>query len=230
MVGQILADFVTASEISSFPPGIQAGIRRHQRIDAFTDSHPVFSRARRRLRPPHRRFAGVLLDVFFDHFLAVEWHAHGVGGSLSEFAQFCYRVLRQHGGLPAPRYLRAIDAMRRDDWLVNYRNLQGVDRALRGIGRRFPKENPLASGISVLQQDYRAFRSDFRAFFPLLVLEFGRTEAPRRRLGTGDAGLMVTIGRYADRDVKGSPSPLGGRSAAGHRGAAPRGSRRAGGP
>lgn len=178
MVGQVLADFVTAREISSFSSGIQAGIRRHQRIDAFTDGHPVFARARRRIRPPHRRFAGVLLDVFFDHFLAVEWHAYGVGNSLSEFAQSCYRVLGLYRELPVPRYSRAIDAMHRNDWLVSYRSLEGVDRALRGIGRRFPRENPLETGIKVLERDYRAFRSDFREFFPLVELDFGRTASP----------------------------------------------------
>lgn len=174
MVGQVLADFVTAGEIAGFPPAIQAGIRCHQRIDAFADGHPVFARARRRMKPPYRRFAGVLLDVYFDHFLAIEWHVYGNGSPLAAFAAGCYEALRRYRGLQVPRYRRAVEAMRRDDWLVGYSTLEGVDRALRGIGRRFPRANPLDSGIQVLQAGYQDLQADFRELFPVLIDRFGR--------------------------------------------------------
>ena len=173
-VGQVLADFVKAGDIALFTPGIQAGIRAHQHVDAFADRHPVFARARRRLQPPYRRFAGVLLDIYFDHFLAQAWDRHGDGTPLPEFAESCYRLLAVYRALPAERFQIAIDAMRRDNWLVGYADVAGVDRALRGVSKRFSRENPLASGASVLQQQYEPLRADFEEFFPRLA-EYART-------------------------------------------------------
>lgn len=167
-VGQVLADFVSAASIGTFAAGIQAGIRAHQRIDAFTDSQPTFARARRRLHPPYRRWGGVLLDVYFDHFLANAWDRHGDGSRLPEFAESCYQTLRQYRHLPARGFQVAIDAMRRDNWLVRYRDLRGIDRTLRGIARHCSHENPLNTGIKVLEANYESLRSDFEIFFPEL--------------------------------------------------------------
>jgi acyl carrier protein phosphodiesterase len=175
-VGQVLADFVTAGEIAQFAPGIQSGIRAHQRIDSFSDTHPVFARSRRRLKPPYRRFGGVLLDIYFDHFLARSWERHGDGGPLTGFAEQSYRVLEQYRDLPCARFRAVVAAMRNDDWLVGYASLAGVDRALCGLSRRFPRANPLASGGAVLRDQYAALAGDFEEFFPLLV-KYARTIA-----------------------------------------------------
>ena len=167
-VGQVLADFVDAKSIDTFSEGIQSGIRAHQRIDAFSDRHPTFASARRRLRPPYRRYGGILLDVYFDHFLASAWQLHGNGTRLEDFAESCYRTLHIYRDLPPERFRIAVDAMRRDDWLVGYASLEGVDMALRGIARRCRHENPLDAGARVLEANYEAFRSAFEIFFPRL--------------------------------------------------------------
>ena len=187
-VGQVLADFVTAGSIASFAPGIQAGIRAHQRIDAYADGHPVFCVARKRLRPPYRRFGGVLLDVWFDHFLATGWDQHGNGTSLAEFAQARYRVLHEYRHLRAPRFRVVVEAMRQDDWLVAYSELSFVDRVLHGISRRFKRENPIGSALPVLLENYEALRSDFEEFFPELKAYAG-TLRPRSRGPASEANL-----------------------------------------
>ncbi len=168
-VGQVLADFVRAPSVSSLAPGIQAGIRAHQRIDAFADAHPAFATARRRLRPPYRRYAGVLLDVYFDHFLALGWERHGDGSGLASFAESCYATLQRFRNLPVPRFARAVDAMQQENWLVGYAEITGVERALQGIARRCRRENPLASGAGVLLEHYECLRADFERVFPPLT-------------------------------------------------------------
>lgn len=167
-VGQVLADLIPAGSIASFAPGIQQGIHAHQRIDVFTDGHPAFHTARRRLRPPFRRFAGVLLDVYFDHFLAKDWDRHGNGAPLVEFADSRYEVLSSFRNLAVERYVKTVDAMRRENWLVAYSSLAGVERALKGIASRCRRENPIASGVSALMQHYNTLQLDFEAFFPEL--------------------------------------------------------------
>ena len=167
-VGQVLADCISAGSIGMFQADIQAGIRAHQKIDVYSDSHPVYRAARQRLQPPYRRYAGVLLDVYFDHFLAKGWSRHGDGTALAEFAERRYETLRRYRDLPSKRFRLVVDAMTRDNWLVGYSRLGGVERALRGISRRFSRENPVASGATVLLENYAPLRSDFEEFFPQL--------------------------------------------------------------
>lgn len=172
-VGQVLADLVSATDIPSFAPGIQAGIRAHQRIDVFTDAHPAVETARRRLRPPHRRFAGILLDVYFDHFLARHWDRHGAPTPLASFARQRYATLASYADLPVPRYRRMVTAMQREDWLVGYSAVSGVTQALRGISARCSRPNPISSGTGPLLEDYAALRADFEAFLPTLKNHMG---------------------------------------------------------
>jgi acyl carrier protein phosphodiesterase len=167
-VGQVLADFVAAREIDSFEPGIRAGIRAHQRIDVFTDSHPIVVAARRRMVAPYRRYGNILLDVFFDHFLAKNWDRYSAGISLEDFAQQRYRVLNEHRDAYPGRFQRVIISMARGDWLGSYREVNNIDRALQGISRRLTRENPLADGVSVLRDQYDELDADFAKFFPEL--------------------------------------------------------------
>ena len=167
-VGQVLADFVSAGSIGTFSRGIQDGILAHQRIDSFSDDHPVFASARCRLHPPYRRYGGVLVDVFFDHFLARGWTLFGNGDPLPDFATSCYRSLNAYRHLGPDRFGVTVKAMTRDNWLVSYAELRGVDRTLRGIAKRCKYDNPLGTGVSVLEANYEGLRSDFELFFPQL--------------------------------------------------------------
>lgn len=168
-IGQVLADFVAAGEIDGFAPGIRAGIRAHQRIDVFTDAHPVAQAARRRMNPPYRRYGNVLLDLFFDHFLARNWSSYSAGVSLDAFARESYRNLENHRGVyPGERFQRVVRLMRRDDWLGSYREIDNIDRALQGVSRRLTRSNPLGEAVSVLRAQYKELEADFAQFFPQL--------------------------------------------------------------
>lgn len=186
-VGQVLADLLAGTPVATLPPGIQAGIRAHQRIDAFTDRHVVVEASRRRFTPPYRRFAGVLLDVYFDHLLARNWERYGDGSRLEDFAESRYSVLARYRHLPVGRYRTVVNAMRSGRWLEGYADFGGVERALQGLARRFSRENPVASAGSVLLQLDALLEDDFARFFPDLVA-FSRTvtrERAERSLGAG---------------------------------------------
>jgi acyl carrier protein phosphodiesterase len=86
----------------SLPLAIRQSIWLHRKIDAFTDAHPVFRASKGRLRPPWRRYAGILVDVFYDHFLARDWALYS-SVSLRDFSWSVYRTLHSHHeGLPTP--------------------------------------------------------------------------------------------------------------------------------
>jgi acyl carrier protein phosphodiesterase len=177
LVGHMLGDFVTPREIAAYPAEIRAGIGMHQRVDVFSDCHPVFAASRRRFEAPYRRYAGILVDLVYDHFLAKNWDEYSPEVSLPEFAERAYTVLREHHAILPSRLQLMLPHMIGDDWLTSYRDLDNIARALRGISRRLRRENPLPTAMGALRESYDGLEGDFRQFFPELV-EFGnRLEA-----------------------------------------------------
>lgn len=168
LLGQLLGDFLEPGWKQTLSPGIQAGVRLHQKVDFFTDTHPVFGVSRRRLPEPYRRYAGVLVDVFYDHVLARRWDDYSPGEPLDAFIQRSYATLERRRDDLTPRLRRTLPAIIRYDWLGSYRRVDGIARTLRGLSRRLRFPNPLAEAVSVLETDYPGFENDFRQFFPEL--------------------------------------------------------------
>lgn len=164
-VGHLLGDFVKSREIDGYPAGIRAGIRMHQRVDAFSEAHPVFAASRRRFEAPYRRYAGIIVDLVYDHFLAKHWREHATT-DLSQFTTAVYAVLRRHENEMPPRLRRILPHMIADDWLGSYQDLGNIGRALTGISRRLRRENPLASSMEAVKANYEGLEVDFGRFFP----------------------------------------------------------------
>lgn len=193
LVGHMLGDFVTPREIATYPPEIRAGIGMHQRVDAFSDSHPVFAASRRRFQRPYRRFGGILVDLSYDHFLAKHWDEYSPDVRLPEFAQHAYAVLDEHQAILPPRLQRMLPHMIGDDWLCSYQELESIGRALQGIARRFRRETPLPTAMGAVEASYDGLESDFRLFFPELV-EFSAEMDCQRRMARQPLILLTQGG------------------------------------
>jgi len=178
IVGQVLGDFLERGWKERIPPGVREGVRLHQQIDAFTDSHPVVARSRNRIAAPFRRYAGILVDVYYDHFLALRWGELRPDEPLEDFAERMYRTLERRPESMTPSLRRALPRMRRHNWLVRYRDREGIAQTLRGIGRRLRRDNPLDRAVSPLDQSFEAFERDFLAFFPELEAHVEREANP----------------------------------------------------
>lgn len=170
ITGAILADFVKGRTAPAWSPGVQAAILRHRAIDRFTDRHPLPAASRALIAPGRRRFAGVLVDVFYDHFLARHWRRYHER-ALAEFARDVYGVLlAQRAQFPA-RLQHILPYMAQDDWLGAYADVAAVDRALRGMARRlrYPERAaPLAGAVEELERHYDTLQGHFTTFFPQL--------------------------------------------------------------
>lgn len=172
IVGNLLGDFLRGTRPEAFSPAVQAGIRRHFRVDAFTDDHPTPRLSRSRIGPERRRYGGVLVDIFYDHFLARHWSEFHPE-PLDRFTARCYRALQEYEAHLPERLRLALPHMVEHDWLGSYRDVEGIARTLTRLSRRVRRENPLnlAEGAQDLVRRYDAFEADFRAFFPELVRE-----------------------------------------------------------
>ena len=164
IVGNMMGDFVKGRLDDSYPPGITRGLELHRRIDSFAGHHPAFTASRRRLDPRFGHYRGVLVDLFYDHFLAAEW------GRFTEepfpvFLARVERVLNDHAAvLPEELRARLPDIMH--DWLPSYRDTEGIGQVLRRMARRVRRSNPLGEGGAELVCHYGELRNDFLVFFP----------------------------------------------------------------
>jgi len=182
VVGNMLGDFVKGRIGDEFPPGIADGIRAHRKIDAYTDSHETVLRCKRLISPERRRFSGIIIDLAFDHMLAVNWDDYSEQ-PLEEFIRRTYSVLGSNTGLMPERLRQALKFMIDEDWLGSYKGLEGIGLALDRIAIRFERrtgrKNCLPGSVEEIERNYGALEDNFRAFFPELIL-FARD------LGKGD--------------------------------------------
>lgn len=177
MVGQLLGDFLEPGWRQTVSPAVRDGIRIHQQVDRFTDSHELFGVSRRRLPAEYRRYGGVLIDVFYDHVLARRWDDFSPEEGLEVFVQRCYRTLERREADMTTRLRRTLPAIVRYDWLTAYREIDGISRALRGLSRRLSFANPMGEAAQFLERDYPGYETDFLSFFPQLQ-EFVEANRP----------------------------------------------------
>ena len=167
----ILGDFVFGqSGLQDWPPAVRAEIVRHRRIDLYTDAHPAVVVARGLFDDAGlRRYAGIVLDVHFDHCLARHWQRWN-DAPLADFTARVYRVLDEHRD-ELPSRLRAIaPRMAAHDWLGSYVQRGNVDHAVRGIATRLSRNgDKLVACLDVLRVEEARIDAAFEAFFPDLV-------------------------------------------------------------
>jgi acyl carrier protein phosphodiesterase len=168
MVGNFMGDFVRGRNIyNQFPKHVALGIELHREIDEFTDNHAVVLESKIRLRPKYRHYAPVIIDMFYDHFLAVHWTKYHTK-PLAEYAQLCYRVLQKFDSILPTQVKYLMPYMIEGNWLLNYAKLKGIHRALSGMARRTPYDSKMDEAIHELTVYRKDFENEFLRFFPNL--------------------------------------------------------------
>jgi acyl carrier protein phosphodiesterase len=170
-LGNLLADLVKGRDRDPMPADFQRGIRQHQAVDSFTDGHPLVHRSRARIASPHRHVTGILVDVFYDHFLALDWN-HFSSEPLTGFTQRLYADILAH---PVPLPFDAqfiLERIIESDRLTSYATRAGIEETLRRISQRLTqrlgRDLALEQAMTELDAHFTALQSDFRAFFPQL--------------------------------------------------------------
>lgn len=168
-IGNFIADHVKGSMVEQYEGEVRDGIRLHRLIDAFTDSHPVVEESKARLRPDFRKYAPVIVDIYYDHFLARDWKQYH-HQSLENYASDTYAMLRKYESLLPERTKHMLSYMEPQNWLVKYSTLDGMQRALTGLSRRTTFESNMQHAHLFLEKHYADFEKEFNAFFPELRL------------------------------------------------------------
>ena len=167
ILGGVLGDFVRGAPDPALPGGVREGIALHRAIDGFTDRHPDVLAARALFEPPYRRYAGIALDMWFDHLLARDF-ARWSAIPLPAFSSGLRELLRQQDALLPAAARRFAQYMQANDLPAAYADPAVLARALAGIGQRLQRDNPLGRMLPVLQVMDVPLQERFDAFFPQL--------------------------------------------------------------
>ena len=171
LLGQFIADSVPGRQLENYPPGVQTGIRLHRAIDTYTDQHPVVRRGTQRLREAgYGKYAGVISDMFLDHFLARHF-AEFTAESLPDFTRRVYALLQTHEAEMPPRMQQTLFYMVQHNWLLGYAQTEGIRRALGGLSRRASAGSGMETAAVELEANYASYETDFREYFPQLRQE-----------------------------------------------------------
>lgn len=168
MLGNFIGDFIKGKNLlEKVGSEIVRGIELHREIDFFTDQHPIVTESKKRLRPKYRHYSGVIVDVFYDHFLARNWNDYHPQ-LLPDYADHVYEIIQKNALLLPERVNLMMPYMIKGNWLVNYAKLEGIHRALTGMARRTPYESKMDESVVDLQENYEKFKTEFTTFFPEL--------------------------------------------------------------
>jgi acyl carrier protein phosphodiesterase len=163
IVGGVVGDWIKGVLPAGLPDDIARGVALHRAIDSHAEQHPAFRQSRARVSAARRRYAGVLVDVFYDHLLARDWESlHHQ--PLPQFSAQVYRCIEVRlPDLPVDSH-GAQRLMAREDWLSSYATVEGIADVLMRMSRRARQPNPLAGGEQELLADLDGFTQDFHVW------------------------------------------------------------------
>lgn len=167
-LGNFIADSVKGSSFNNFPQKIRAGILLHRKIDFFTDTHPVNVLTKNILKVQYGRYAGVVLDVLYDHFLSRNWHIFS-DFNRQQFVLDFYKLLSDNIALmPAAAAIKT-KYLIEQDWIENYNTLKGLDITYKRMAKRIGDDSKLQNGIELITDNYDKLNALFMRFFPQLI-------------------------------------------------------------
>lgn len=169
LVGNLVGDFVKGKkQLEKYPKSIQDGIFLHRFIDSYSDNHLILKQSIERLKPTQKRYSPVVVDIFYDYFLAKNWSLFS-DQSIDEFAQATYRSLERNFSIMPEKVLYIFQKMISHNWLVGYQYEKRIEFALTKLAERVKNEHFLPFAINDLRKLETPLNEDFLHFFPDLI-------------------------------------------------------------
>jgi acyl carrier protein phosphodiesterase len=161
MIGNFIADSIKGSKYNIYPAEIQKGILLHRQIDTMTDAHPAFRNSTKRLHKNYGHYSGIIVDIFYDHFLAKNWAAYS-DVPLEVYIQSFYTLLNDNFEILPKNIQKMAPIMIEGNWLLIYAELDGIDRVLSGMNRRTKNRSGMDKAGQELREFYTLFEADFK--------------------------------------------------------------------
>jgi len=159
-----MADGIRGRQFEKFPKEVQKGILLHRNIDTFTDAHPIFRTSTKRLHEKYHHYAGVIVDVFYDHFLARNWTRYS-DEKLSIFVARFYTSLEENKSILTEKTIGLMPYMIDYNWLESYQTTTGIESILTQMDSRTKNQSLMRFSLKELQLYYKEFEEEFTTFF-----------------------------------------------------------------
>lgn len=166
LTGNMISDFVKGKKKYEYPERILAGINLHRAIDEFTDGHPVNKAVSKIFRPAYGLYSGALVDVVYDHFLAIELAS--LPHSFEEYTLVIYATLEKFQHVFPPVFNNIFPYMKQHNWLFNYQYAWGIEKSLAGLIHRAAYLSESKTAFELFNKRYDEIKASYQAFFPLL--------------------------------------------------------------
>ena len=167
-VGNLLGDFARGVDANSLPAPVRAGLLNHRAVDRFTDSHPLVLEMKRNFSSGRRRFAGIALDIYFDHLLLTHWEHFEQRDPGELIAKFYQRMAAGQSLMPGAEMRRVTRRMIDYDWFGSYRDSSAIAESLDRVAARIRFANNFDNAIQDLQRHHDFIRDGFFEFYPQL--------------------------------------------------------------
>ena len=159
-----MADSIHGNKFIDYPIEIKKGILLHRSIDSFTDMHPVYRQSKHRLHEKYGHYSGVIMDIFYDHFLAKNWKTYS-DEKLEDYADNFYLLLKENHDLLTEKMKGILPYMIGRNWLVSYASIEGLEMILFQMDHRTKNRVAMHESIVELKQFYLQFDEEFCLFF-----------------------------------------------------------------
>jgi acyl carrier protein phosphodiesterase len=168
IVGNFMGDYVKGRNYLQFPEEVKRGILIHRDIDTFTDMHPVTRRGKKRLADRYHKYAGIIIDIFYDHFLASLWDDFSTI-PLQDFVGRTYDLLKRNYVVLPAAIKRWFPTFLENNWMMAYQRIDGIELVLERMAANTSLPNHASYAVEVLSDRYSVFKDDFLEFFPQIV-------------------------------------------------------------
>lgn len=164
MIGNFIADHIKGNKFSHFPENIKKGILLHREIDTFTDKHDIVRKSKRRLHERYGHYDGVIIDIFYDHFLARNWKNYSQI-PLNIYVKSVYNLLQENISILPEKTKELLPYMVQYNWLYNYQYAKGIQEVLNGMNKRTNGKSKMNLATEDLLIHYQVLEDDFTLFF-----------------------------------------------------------------
>jgi len=168
IVGNFMGDYVKGKNYNKFPELVRKGILIHRDIDTYTDMHPITRRSKLRISSRYHKYAGIIIDIFYDHFLASMWDDFS-NLPLQDFVSRTYDLLKRNYKVLPDAIKRWFPTFLENNWMMAYQSVDGIELVLGRMAANTSLPDHAGYAVKVLSERYDSFKSDFLEFFPLII-------------------------------------------------------------
>jgi acyl carrier protein phosphodiesterase len=167
-IGNFIGDYVKGNDYLQYSELIREGIITHRKIDTFTDIHPDVRICKILFSPKYHKYSGVLVDVIFDHFLAVNWNKYS-SEPFDDYIENLYEILASNFEILPDEVQGFIHRFIEKKWMNGYKYIQGIERVFNGMSKHTSLPDHTYFAMDIFKENYTYLQEKFNAFFPKLI-------------------------------------------------------------